>query len=95
MELSNEVIKKGTSSIPGFRLEYSVTYVDDKVKSISAQVKKLIDSEGVKTEKWVGNASLDLNLNWYTFNFTDYKVVTADDRAAIFADFEKTIKTLL
>lgn len=95
MELTNELYKKGTSSIPGYRMDYSVKYVDEVVKTVTAQVKKLSEVDGAKKELWVGNCMLDLETNRYVFSFTNSATVTAADRAAIFADFEKTIKALV
>jgi len=94
MELSNETIRKGTSSIPGYRLEYSVRYTDDTVKTISAQVKKLSEADGVKKESWVGNCMLDMETNRYVLSFTNPAAVPPEDRAGIFADFEQTLRTL-
>ena len=89
MELTNEVYKKGTSSIPGYRLDYSVKYVSDAIRIITAQIKKLSEVVGVKSEKWIGNALIDVDTNRYVFSLTNSKVVSAEERAIIFADFEK------
>lgn len=94
MELTNEVYKKGTSSLAGYRLDYSVKCVDDVVKTVTAQVKKLSETDGVNQEKWVGNCMFDLGADRYVVSFTNSAAVTAQDRAAIFADFEKTIQAL-
>lgn len=95
MELINEIYKRGTSSLPGYRLDYSVKYVGESVKTITAQVKKLSEADGVNQEKWVGNCMYDLGANRYVVSFTNSAAVTAQDRAAIFADFEKTIQALV
>ncbi len=94
MELTNEIVKKGVSGIPGYRLEYSVTYREDKVVTITAQIRKLAEADGVKSERYVGQASLDFPANRLSVGITDYNSVSADERAAIVADFEKTIKAL-
>lgn len=94
MELTNEVYKKGTSSIPGYRLDYSVKYVSEVVKTITAQVKKLSEVDDVKKEQWIGNCMLDMETNRYVISFTNSSAVTAEDRAAVFSDFEKTLKAL-
>lgn len=94
MELTNEVYKKGTSSIPGYRLDYSVRFVDDVVKTVTAQVKKLLEVDGAKKEQWIGNCMLEMETNRYVISFTNSSAVTAEERAAVFSDFEKTLKAL-
>ncbi len=97
MNFTNETIRKGNSVIGDFRMDYVVTYIgENNVTNINAQIKKLnTDINGTKSEKYVGSVGMDMAADRFSFSIVDNKVVNADERAILYNEFEKSIKTIM
>lgn len=96
MNFTNETIRKGNSIIGDFRMDYVVTYNgENTVTNINVQIKKFnSDTNGIKCEKYVGSAGIDIIADRFSFSIVDNKLVNSDERSVLYNEFEKSIKTI-
>nr|DAV78514.1 MAG TPA: hypothetical protein [Caudoviricetes sp.] len=92
MKMTDKTIRQGVSEISGFRLDYTITYIESIVCKVEAEIRR-VSSENTP-EKHIGYALNSLEPLRYTFQITA-EAVTAEERRTLIDDFEKTIKELM
>lgn len=85
MNFTGEEIRKGTSDVGDFQLEYSFTFVNDAPRNMSVRV--------YKDKKPVGQGGYMLYSKNANITFESDKISSAD-RIAVYEDFEMTIQNV-
>lgn len=89
MEFTGNTTKYGQSAVGDCMLDYQISYDgDNKVTNLEARIRKVSDT----MTRPIGNISYAESSRRYSFVLME--ATTADERAALFADFEKTLAEL-
>lgn len=87
MEFTGNTTKYGQSAVGDCMLDYQISYDgDNKVTNLEARIRKVSDT----MTRPIGNISYA----GMRYSFVLMEATTADERAALFADFEKTLAEL-
>ena len=87
MDFTENTIRTGQAVVGDYRLDYSITYNKDKLMKIEAQVKQVSAS----APSYAGNILYVESTKKYSCSLSG---TSAEVRAALLADFEKTITEL-
>ena len=84
MDFTENTIRTGQSVVGDYRLEYSIAYSKDKLTKIDVQVKQVSAS----APSYIGNILYVESTKKYSCSLSG---TSAEVRATLLADFEKTI----
>lgn len=87
MDFTGNYIKKGSSTVGDFRLDFNVNYDSDN-KSLG------FEGQIFKDKTYLGNFSYSKSANRICINFINTEVLDASSRQNIYTEIESTIKSL-